>query len=282
VPIGAQTIWGGGAVERPAAGGSGCQPLGAAALVDPADLQRFFGALFRYADAVSYVSLRTFHQHDRGKPPLSIKGVKVGDPRLIDEIKASAVRAANVAAATVFAPPVATFENPKRAARRDLANGLAIMVEIDAGDSGEKLRQLEFLLGPPTVVVLSGGVWTDPATGEAHPKRHVYWRLSEATDDQAGHDLLAVALSHAATLIDADRSAISPVHPLRWPGSVHRKDPAHPVACRIERIDEQAEVHLEAAAEVLIEAASPLGHAGSAVTAGTNRQASSNRRRGAI
>jgi hypothetical protein len=133
------------------------------------------------------------------------------------------------------------------------------MVEIDAGDSGEKLRQLEFLLGPATVVVLSGGVWTDPATGEAHPKRHVYWRLSEATDDQAEHDLLAVALSHAAILVDADRSAISPVHPLRWPGSVHRKDPAHPIACRIERINEQAEVHLEEANEKLSAAVNAFG-----------------------
>jgi hypothetical protein len=126
MPIGQQTSWGSGAEsKRPPGADSVSRPPNAAALVDRGDLQRFFEALFRYAAVDSYVSLRTFHQHDRGKPPLSIKGVKVGDPRLIDEIEASTVRAANVAAATVFAPPVATFDNPKRAARRNLANGLA-------------------------------------------------------------------------------------------------------------------------------------------------------------
>ena len=224
---------------------------GASALVNRGDLRGFFAALFRYASDDSYVSLRVFSQHDRGKPPLSIKGIKVGDPHLIDEVEASAIHAARAAEPAVFAPPVATFDNPKRAAWRNLANGLAIAVEIDEGDTYKKLRAVENVVGPATIVVRSGGSWTDPATGKVFAKLHAYWRLSEPTDDLSSHTLLALARREAALLINADLSGASPVHPYRWPGSVHTKDPTRPVPCRIERSNEQAEVHLEDAAEAL-------------------------------
>src|SRR5215472_8161248 len=32
-------------------------------------------------------------------------------------------------------------------------------------------------LGPPTVIVASGGKWTDPATGQIFDKLHLHWRL---------------------------------------------------------------------------------------------------------
>ena len=89
--------------------------------------------------------------------------------------------------------------------------------------------------------------------------RDQYWRLSEPTCDLASHNTLALARHDAALLVGADLSGASPVHPFRWPGSVHTKDPAHPVPCRIERINEQAEVHLEEAAEKLSEAVHALG-----------------------
>jgi hypothetical protein len=225
----------------------------ASALVNRDELQRFFTPLFRDADENSIVSLRTF-PHDRGKPPLSIEGIKVRDPHLIDKIEAAAIRAARASASAVLASPVATFYNPTRATHSDLTNGLAIAVDIDKGDIDENLKKLEYLIGPATVVVRSGGSWTDPATGKDFAKRHVYWRLSEPTNDIASHNLLMLARHDAALLVGADLSGASPVHPFRWPGSVHTKDPAHPVPCRIERINEQAEVHLEEAAEKLSEA----------------------------
>jgi hypothetical protein len=141
----------------------------------------------------------------------------------------------------------------------DLANGLAITVELDEGDTLASLCTLEDLLGPATIVVLSGGIWADPDTGELHPKRHAYWRLTEPTTDQKTHDLLAVTRHYAALLAGADPTGAAPVHCFRWPGSVHTKNPLHPVLCTIERINEAAEVDLIEAAEKLAEAVEAQG-----------------------
>jgi hypothetical protein len=260
MPIEQQPIWGSGAEpKRPPVPDSVSRPPDAAVLVDRCELQRFFEVLFRDASDDSFVSLRVFDQYDRSKPPW-IQGVKIGDLRLVDKIEMAASRAACALAPAVFAPPVATFDNPTRATRSALTNGLAIAVDIDKGDTYKFLQKLEHLIGPATVVVRSGGSWTDPTTSEVFAKLHAYWRLSEPTDDLSSHDLLALARHDAALLVGADLSGASPVHPFRWPGSVHTKDPVHPVLCRIERINEQAEVHLEDAAQKLNEAVHALGH----------------------
>jgi hypothetical protein len=46
----------------------------AAALVSRSQLGQFIGTVFRHADDGTFVSLRTFDQHDRSRPPLAIKG----------------------------------------------------------------------------------------------------------------------------------------------------------------------------------------------------------------
>jgi hypothetical protein len=231
----------------------------AAALVSRSQLDQFIGAVFRHADDGTFVSLRTFDQHDRSRPPLAIKGIRVGDPRLLDEAEKSARHAATASAPCVFAPPAATFTNAQRARRADLTNGLVLALELDQGDTQAALDKIAGIIGPATLVVRSGGTWADPDTGELHPKLHAYWRLSEPTTDQAGHDLLAVARHHAALLTGADLTGAAPVHCFRWPGSVHTKDPLHPTPCTIERRDEDAEVDLIEAAERLAEAVEQHG-----------------------
>ena len=77
------------------------------------------------------------------------------------------------------------IRHPGTAKTRDIAEGLALAVELDDGDTATVLARLEALIGPPTLVVLSGSLWADPETGELHPKRHAYWRLSEAARDEA-------------------------------------------------------------------------------------------------
>ncbi|HKD26903.1 MAG TPA: hypothetical protein VKC66_13500 [Xanthobacteraceae bacterium] len=90
-----RTTWG--EPKRPATAGRVSGPLDAVALVNPGELQRFIDALLRYADKDSFVSLRTLDRNARGGPPRSIKGIKVGDPHLIDEVEALAIRAARAA-----------------------------------------------------------------------------------------------------------------------------------------------------------------------------------------
>ena len=188
---------------------------------DAGEIERFVNTLFRYADADTFVSLRAFDQFDDSKPPVFIKPYRINENGLRPIIKAAthwAQHAADSAMPVVFAPPVATLTNDKHAGAADLANGIALSVDLDANPAAGRAR-LEGLLGPATVVVASGSQWTDPGTNEVKPKVHLHWRLSEATADAADHALLRQARYLAAVLVGGDKTAASPVHPLRWPGS---------------------------------------------------------------
>ena len=43
------------------------------------DVTAFINVLFRHANPDGFISLRAFHEKDRGKPPLFTEGVKLGD-----------------------------------------------------------------------------------------------------------------------------------------------------------------------------------------------------------
>ena len=231
-------------------------------LADRGQIGTFLGALFRYADPGTFVSLRAFDQFERGKPPILIDPILVDDNHaLIARAGRAADHVANIAAPAVFAPPVATFSNASHARTVDLANGVALSVEIDAGDAHAKLRQLEHLLGPVTVAITSGSDWVNPDTGEVHPKMHLHWRLSEPTRTPEDHQRLQDARWLAAVLVEADRSAAPSAHPLRWPGSWNRKGTAK--LAGIVMHNDAAELHLGDAFEALQTAveASGLGKA---------------------
>ena len=111
--------------------------------------------------------------------------------------------------------------------------------------------------GPATIVVESGGEWINPETGEVENKVHLHWRLKKPA---FGIDELAQlyeARSLAAQLVGADPTAKSIVHPMRWPGSWHRKKT--PRLARIETLEEDAEIDLGEALEKLREAAGAAG-----------------------
>ncbi len=174
-----------------------------------------------------------------------------------DTIAIEATMAANHAGyPVVFAPPVATFGNRDKADEASLANGLALSVECDATPGAARAR-LEGLLGPATVVVASGGEWIDPASGEVEPKLHLHWRLTEPTREHADHALLKQARQIAQRLVGADASNTPMVHPIRWPGSWHRK--TTPRLARILALNEAREIDLREALEALQEAAAAAG-----------------------
>ena len=79
-----------------------------------------------------------------------------------------------------------------------------------------------------TIVVATGGRWTNPETGEIEDKLHLHWRLAVPARTVEEYETLRMARERAALLIGGDLTAVPPVHPLRWPGSWHLKDPAHP------------------------------------------------------
>jgi hypothetical protein len=207
------------------------QPKPAPLEPDRDQFEIFIDAIFRHASPVGIVSLRAFHEEDNPKPFRVTATPLSGDRKfLIDAAEDDARRAANFPKPIVFCPPLATFSNKDRAREKDIAEGLALSVEYDQRPL-EAVAKLEQILGRPTVVVASGGKWADPASGQVHDKLHLHWRLRRpATGEDVA--LLKQARDLAARLVGGDPSNKPVCHPIRWPGSWHRK--AEPVMCLIE------------------------------------------------
>jgi AAA domain len=220
--------------------------------VDPGQLAAFTDALFRHADKGSFVSLRAFRDDVDNAPPVRITAVPMNGElgKVAEAATAMARYCATYPHPAVFCPPVATFGNAKEATEAALVNGLALSVELDRNAECARKR-LEFLIGPATMVVASGGSWNDPETGEAQPKLHVHWRLAEPTRSPEAHARLKRARAMATALVGGDASNKPSVHPIRWPGSVHRK--GEPKLCRIVAINPEAEIDLQAALGILLD-----------------------------
>lgn len=227
---------------------------------DRAEISGFLSAIFRHADG--YISHRTF-EHEPGRPAVEIRAEEINGTELKPSI-ALAIGMANRAAQhprpVVFAPITScTFTNPKHAAEADIRNGVALVVELDERPGTARTR-LEGMLGLATAVVLSGGEWVDPATGEVQPKLHLYWRLAEPTRAAAEHACLKRARAIATAIVGGDASAVPLPHPLRCPGSWHRK--SEPRLCRCAELRPEIEVDLDDAVERLDQAAAlALQHA---------------------
>src|SRR5438034_219777 len=197
---------------------------------DRDQLEIFVEAIFRHAGTRGFLAVRTFLEGENKKfrfTPTSLAG---GLRFAVDVAADDAFRAANYPKATVFCPPLAVFGTNDRAREEDIVLGLALSVELDQHPQLAR-ESLEKLIGPPTIVVRSGGTWTDPATGEACDKLHVHWRLANPAQ---GEDLakLKQARDLAARIVGADPSNKPVCHPIRWPGSWHKK--AAPRLCKIE------------------------------------------------
>ena len=215
---------------------------------DRAELAIFIETLFRHADKRGFASLRGFYENGGKKPfritPISLVG---GLGFLTDAALDDARRAAQTPKPVVFAPPIAVFTNEERATEKDLLEGLTLSVECDARPQQARAI-LENLLGPATVVVRSGGVWTDPE-GAAQNKLHLHWRLAQPARG-ANLARLKALRALAARLAGGDPSNMPIVHPIRWAGSWWRKcDPAK--LCAIEAIDADREIDLDPALAIL-------------------------------
>jgi Primase C terminal 2 (PriCT-2) len=228
--------------------------LGETSLEPDADqIGRYVRVVFKHATPEMIVSLRAFPP-EAGKPPIFIRSFDVEDDGL-DYIIGGAIFGAREAAkkGALFAPPVATFKDHRSASFGNLAEGVVVSVECDER-AQQALATLTAILGPPTLVVASGGIWVNPETGLGEDKLHLYWRLAVPARDIDSFAKLMEALKIATGLVGADASNTI-VHPLRWPGSWHLK--AAPRLCRIVEENDDVEVDLDAALELLRKAAPP-------------------------
>jgi hypothetical protein len=217
---------------------------------DRRQIERFFDALFRHSGNEGFISFRSFYHNNK---PLLIEAVPVksGFKYLCDVAEDHARRAANAINPAVFCPPIALFANKDHAGETDLLAGPALSVECDERPD-EARDKLEQVLGPATLVVYSGGKWTAP-DGKLQDKLHLHWRL---TRPARGNDLakLKRARRLAVQLAGGDASNVPTVHPIRWPGSWHRK--GEPVLCGMATLEPDREIELDAAVAAL-EAALP-------------------------
>jgi hypothetical protein len=214
---------------------------------DRDQIEIFTEALFRHAGRDGFVSVRAFLENGGAAFRISPVALKGGLRFLIEVAEDDVRRAAQHPQKVVFCPPLAVFSNKDRAREVDIVLGLVLSVECDQHPH-EATTKLEGILGPATIVAASGGKWVDPQTGELHDKLHLHWRLRSPA---RGSDLakLKQARDLAARIVGGDPSNKSICHPIRWPGSWHRK--AEPVLCAIKTADPDAEIDLESALAAL-------------------------------
>ena len=224
---------------------------------DRSQMASFVTALFRYAEEGTFVSFRSFLDNEDGVA-FSPEAVEImgGLGPIIDFGVRHATNCANYMKPVVFCPPVVTLNNRRTATEADIANGLTLIVECDER-AVDAVKKLTALIGPPTIVMASGGEWMNPETGEIEPKLHAHWRLTEPTTTPEDHRLLKQARILATRLVGGDCTSQPLVHPVRWAGSWHRK--SSPKLATIVENNADAEIDLAEALEKLKEAAEAAG-----------------------
>ena len=205
-------------------------------------LEIFVDAVLRHRGTEGFIAVRAFHE-DRNekeaalKLPVSLKG---SFGFLVDCVEDYARRAAQFPEPLVFCPPTCVFNNAKYAREENVLAGLVLSVECDRTPHDAR-RQLEDLLGPATIVVRSGGIWIDE-DGEVHDELHLHWRLAQPACSKEELAALRGARESATRLVDADGTNNPICHPIRWPGSWHRKK--EPRLCSIVTAEPDVEIKL--------------------------------------
>ena len=220
-------------------------------------LVRFVDVMFKNANKIGFVSFRVFRDNGKSERPVLIQALRLDDYEFEPLMLIPAKQAANWYEPAVFCPPVATFKDHRNAKADNVLEGVALSVDCDQAPRHGRTT-LEAVLGQSTIVSESGGEWMDPETGEIEPKAHLHWRLKQPAATAEAQAMLYEARWLAAKLIGSDATAISIVHPLRWPGSWHcKKKP--PRLARIAAISEATEIDLAEALARLREAAEAAG-----------------------
>ena len=182
--------------------------------LDPSQIADFMEVVFGYCDG--FIPVRSFIDKGQGFDgrPHNI-WIEAGRS-VADKMTTFAHWAAREGAAVYVIPgTVATLGQAKAA---DVLQMQAVVVDIDTGDIAAKRSHLIRHLGPPTMVVESGGV-----TVEGQRKLHLWWKLTEPAQ---GVDLLRVTRLRGdiAAKVGGDMHFRSAHQPIRVAGSVYYKN----------------------------------------------------------
>ena len=181
---------------------------------DPERIAQFMEVVFGYCDGL--IPVRSFIDKGQGFDgrPHNI-WIEAGE-NVTDKMTTFANWAAREGAAVYVIP--GTVAEPGQAKADDIRQMQTVVVDIDTGDIAAKRAHLERHLGPPTMVVESGGV-----TPEGQHKAHVWWKLTEPAE---GSDIARVTRLRGdiAAKVGGDMHFRSAHQPIRVAGSAYYKN----------------------------------------------------------
>ena len=188
-------------------------PTAGQVAVDPAAIATFLEVAFGYCEGL--IPLRGFVDQGQGFDTRPHNIWIPADATAADLLATYATWAAREGTAVYVIPGTVAEHGHARA--EHVRQMQAIVVDLDTGDVAAKLTHLEQHLGPPTLLVESGG-----RTAEGQAKLHVWWRLNEPAD---GEDLARVCALRGAIAdkVGGDTHFRSAHQPIRVPGTIYRK-----------------------------------------------------------
>ncbi len=208
--------------------------------IDPGAIATFLEVVFGYCDGL--IPVRGFVDQGQGidtRPHNIWIPADDSAPELLGTYAAWAAREGTA----VYVIPGTVAEHGQARAEHVLQMQ-AMVVDLDAGDVEAKLAHLSHYLGPPTLVVESGG-----RTIEGAAKLHAWWRLTEPAE---GADLgrLCALRGEVADKVGGDPHFRSAHQPIRVPGTLYRKGGAERVVA-IRQHDPQREMDLDELGEAV-------------------------------
>lgn len=214
-------------------------------LVNAEDILMWWNCIFRHADMVAspedFIEVRkvgvlngsVFNESIPIQPWLFDDGDTGADKAAFSSIRSRVVFAAEVGVGAFMSPSILS---DRSATDESVKYLLAVTLDLDSGNTFEKLSQLEKAGLKPTLIVGSGGV-----TEENTPKLHIHFRLSEPCGEpwKVAHVREVLAKRFGG---DSSFKRIPQV--VRIPGSVHDKNPDDPKPVQIMHADPDHEYDL--------------------------------------
>ncbi|AXC51240.1 hypothetical protein DRW48_11755 [Paracoccus suum] len=181
---------------------------------DPAQIAQFMQVVFGYCDGL--IPVRSFIDKGQGidgRP----HNIWIEADRAAPEKMATFATWASREGAAVYVIP-GTVAAPGQARAAEILQMQTVVVDLDTGDIAARRAHLERHLGPPSMVVESGGV-----TAEGQRKCHVWWALTEPAE---GDDIARVTRLRGdiAAKVGGDMHFRSAHQPIRVAGSVYYKN----------------------------------------------------------
>ena len=189
-------------------------------LPSKAEIQTFFFALFGYCDGL--IACRSFAEktysinnnrtHQKSPP----RNIWIATDEMMAINGYEFAKLANNIQTGCYVIP-GTVAASGQAKSGDIVQMQTLLIDIDDGNTEEKLQLLSKTIGEPTLIVESGGI-----TDCGHKKLHIYWQLEKSVQGEELQQLLR--LRHKIALYAGGDLHFKSAHqPIRVAGSIYHK-----------------------------------------------------------